>query len=276
MGILQAIVLGVVQGITEFLPISSDGHLILVPALLGWERFGLGFDVVLHAATLVATVTYFRRDVWRLLQGIFSKGRERARERRLAWLIVLATIPSALIALALEPLVDTVETLPMRAQVSLTGVFLVLTAILLALSEVFARRSAHKISSAHEMPIWYALVIGIAQAFAVAPGLSRSGTTIAAGVGMGMQRQEAARFSFLLSIPIVFAATAKKVLLDVVAGGQTLPPSGPLAAGLLTTAIVGYGAISLLLPYVRKHSLNVFAAYTAVLGSTMLVWTALS
>ena len=271
MGIVEAIVLGITQGITEFLPISSDGHLILVPSLFGWQRFGLGFDVVLHAATLVATITYFRHDVWRLILGVFSKTEERARDRRLAWLIIAATIPSALIALALEPLVEGVETLPMSSQVTITGAFLVVTAILLTLAEVFARRTVHSVESAEEIPMKQALAIGVAQAFAVAPGLSRSGTTIAAGVGLGIKREEAARFSFLLSIPIIFAATSKKILLDVIIGGEALPAAGPLIIGLVTTALVGYAAIALLLPYVRKHSLAAFAIYTAIVGTAILV-----
>ena len=276
MGVLEAIVLGITQGITEFLPISSDGHLILVPSLFGWARFGLGFDVVLHAATLLATIAYFRRDVWNLLLGLVSKGEERARDRRLAWLIIAATVPSALIALALEPLVEGVETLPMPSQVTITGAFLVLTAILLALAEVFARRSRHTIDTAEEIPLAQALAIGVAQAFAVAPGLSRSGITIASGVGLGIRRDEAARFSFLLSIPIIGAATAKKILLDVIMHGEALPAALPLTLGLVTTAVVGYAAIALLLPYVRKHSLAAFAIYTAIVGTAILVMSVLT
>lgn len=271
MGLLEAIVLGITQGITEFLPISSDGHLILVPALFGWRRFGLGFDVVLHAATLLATVAYFRRDVWKLITAVFSKSAERAGDRRLAWFLVLATIPSAVVALAAEPLVERVETLSMSSQVTVTAVFLLLTAALLGGAELLTRRKAHRVSDVHEIPLKQALLVGIAQGFAVAPGLSRSGTTIAAGVALGIKRAEAARFSFLLSIPIITAATAKKVLLDVIIGGEALPPAVPLAAGLITTALVGYAAIALLLPYVRKHSLWAFAIYTALVGTAILV-----
>ncbi|MDY0339731.1 MAG: undecaprenyl-diphosphate phosphatase, partial [Coriobacteriia bacterium] len=125
MSILQAIVLGLTQGLTEFLPISSSGHLIIVPWLFGWTRFGLGFDVVLHAATLAATVVYFRRDVWKLILGVFSRDEARARDRRLAWILIAATIPSGLIALTLEPLVSRVETLSMSTQVTITGAFVV-------------------------------------------------------------------------------------------------------------------------------------------------------
>jgi undecaprenyl-diphosphatase len=274
--LLEAVVLGVTQGITEFLPISSDGHLILVPAILGWNRFGLGFDVVLHAATLLATITYFRHDVWKLLTSLLSKAGDRARDRRLAWLLIIATVPSVVIALAFEPLVGRVETLSMPTQVTIVGAFLLVTAALLGGAELLARRAKTAISTAEEIPLSRALIIGFAQGFAVAPGLSRSGTTIAAGVALGMKRDEAARFSFLLSIPIVGAATAKKILLDVIVGGEALPSALPLAVGLITTAFVGYGAIAVLLPYVRRHSLWVFAIYTMIAGTAILIMNALS
>lgn len=276
MSLLQAIVLGITQGITEFLPISSDGHLILVPALFGWNRFGLGFDVVLHAATLLATIAYFRRDLWRLLLGLFSRDDVRSRDRRLAWLVIAATVPSVVIALAFEPLVERVETLPMSTQVGIVGGFLLVTAALLGAAEVLAKRSKSTIMNAEDVTLKQALIVGFAQGFAVAPGLSRSGTTIAAGVALGIKRDEAARFSFLLSIPIIGAATAKKILLDVILGGEALPPALPLIAGLVTTALVGYGAIAVLLPYVRKHSLWAFAIYTAIAGTAILVMNLLT
>ena len=273
MTVLQALVLGITQGITEFLPISSDGHLILVPALFGWDRFGLGFDVVLHAATLLATLAYFRKDVWNLIRAVFSKGEEQARDRRLAWFIVAATIPSVVVALALEGSVEKVELLPMTTQVAITGGFLLVTAVCLLGAEWYARRSSVSAEAAEDIPLVKALAIGFAQGFAVAPGLSRSGTTIAAGVALGIKRDEAARFSFLLSLPIVFAATSKKVLLDVIVGGEALPPPVPLIVGLVTTAIVGYVAIALFLPYVRKHSLVAFGIYSAIVGTAILTST---
>ncbi len=273
---IQAFVLGITQGITEFLPISSDGHLILVPALFGWARFGLGFDVVLHSATLLATIAYFRADVARLARGLFSRGSALARDRRLAWVILAATVPSVIVALGFEPLVNNVETYTMRTQLVIVGVFLLVTAALLAGAEMLGRRARATVDAAEDVPMRSALAIGLAQGFAVAPGLSRSGTTIAAGVALGLTRAEAARFSFLLSIPIVAAATAKKVLIDVVIDGGALPPALPLAVGLITTAVVGYAAIAFLLPYVRKHSLAVFAVYTALVGTAILVTKAIS
>lgn len=276
MDLLEAVVLGITQGVTEFLPISSDGHLILVPALFGWRRFGLGFDVVLHAATLLATVAYFRKDVARLLTALISNEEERARDRRLGWFLIIATIPSAVIALALEPLVNLVETLPMAMQAVVTALFLLATGVLLGGAELLSGRRAPEIEDAGDIPLKHALLVGIAQGFAVAPGLSRSGATIAAGVALGIRRDEAARFSFLLSIPIVLAATAKKVIVDVVIGGETLPPALPLAVGLAVTALVGYAAIALLLPYVRKHSLWAFAIYTGLAGTAILILNAIA
>lgn len=276
MNVLQAVVLGITQGITEFLPVSSDGHLILVPAIFGWTRFGLGFDVVLHAGTLLATIAYFRTDLARLAAGLFSRNAERARDRRLAWLLIAATVPSVVIALAFEGPVERVEGLPMSQQVTIVGVFLLVTAALLAAAELLARRRATRVEAAEDVSMAQALTVGFAQGFAVAPGLSRSGTTISTAVALGLKRDEAARFSFLLSVPIITAATAKKVLLDVVLGGEALPALGPLLAGLVTTTIVGYLAIAFLLPYVRKHSLWAFAIYTAVVGTAILVLNGLS
>lgn len=275
MTVLQAIVLGITQGVTEFLPISSDGHLIVVPALFGWKRFGLGFDVVLHAATLLATVAFFRHDIVGLARALVTRDPGHARDRRLAWYLIAATVPSVVVALALEPYVERVETLPMDSQVAVVGVFLLVTAVLLAGAESLAKRS-QAVAAAEDVPLRKALAIGLAQGFAVAPGLSRSGTTIASGIALGFDREEAARFSFLLSIPIVAAATAKKILLDVIVGGEALPAPVPLVAGLVTTALVGYAAISFLLPFVRRHTLAPFAVYTAVVGTAILVVSAVA
>lgn len=263
MEFLQAVVLGLTQGISEFLPISSDGHLILVPAALGWERFGLGFDVMLHLGTLLATVAYFRRDLGRMTLALFSRSPKMAEDRRLALLVIYATVPSVIIALALEGLVDQVETLTMTTQVGIAAGFLILTSGLLAGAEFAARRWPGR---DEHVPLWKGLLIGVAQGFAVAPGLSRSGTTIATAIGLGIDRETSARFSFLLSVPIVAAATAKKLLLDVVLEGGTLPPLPVSLIALAVTTAVGYAAISFLLPYVKRHSLFVFAAYTALVG----------
>jgi undecaprenyl-diphosphatase len=274
---LQAVVLGVVQGITEFLPISSDGHLILVPSLLGWERFGLGFDVVLHAGTLAATVAYFRHDLWELAAGAFSRDRERARSRRLAWLVVFSAIPSVAVVLALEPFVDGVELRTVPDQIAISAWGLLATTVVLGLSELIgARQHARGVcdDAAERLPWTKVLTIGFAQGFAALPGVSRSGTTISTGQALGMSRGEAARFSFLISVPIIAAATAKKTL-DLLQGEGSLPPVGVTLLALTVTVLVGYGAIAFLLPFVRRHSLWWFAAYTGIAGILLLVRYAL-
>lgn len=273
MQILQVVVLAVVQGITEFLPISSDGHLILVPSLLGWERFGLGFDVMLHLGTLLATALYFRKDVAELARALFSTDVERAKQKRLAWLIIGATVPSVFVVLAMEPFIGGVENRPVDQQIAISAWGLVVTAVLLGSSELIARwreRRENALDDAAELSWPKALAIGFAQGFAALPGVSRSGTTISTAQAMGMTRAEGARFSFLMSLPIVSAAVAKKCL-DIAAGEGTLPSLPETVLGIAVTAVVGYAVIGLLLPFVRKHSLWWFAAYTGIVGILLLV-----
>lgn len=284
MGILEAIVLGIVQGVTEFLPISSDGHLILVPSVLGWGRFGLGFDVMLHAGTLLATLAYFRKDVWSLLMSLVRPSADNAHERRLSFLLIGATVPSVIVVLALEPFIDGVESRPVNEQIVISAIGLLITSVVLGVSEIVARREkraagdtdltsddpAHQQADSAALPWWKALTIGFAQGFAALPGVSRSGSTIATGQMLGMTRGEAARFSFLMSLPIVGAATAKKAL-DILGGEASLPSVGVTLAGVITTTIVGYAVIGMLLPFVRKHTLWWFAAYTAIAGILLLV-----
>jgi undecaprenyl-diphosphatase len=268
--VLQAVVLAVVQGITEFLPISSDGHLILVPSLLGWPRFGLGFDVMLHAGTLLATVLYFRSEVLDLVRAVMSREPERAADRRLAWLLIGATLPSVAVVLVLEPFVDGVELRPVDQQIAISAWGLIGTTLLLGASELIAARARAPRDDVSADLAWSkALIVGFAQGFAALPGLSRSGTTIATGQAVGITRGEAARFSFLLSIPIITAATAKKVL-DIAQGQGSLP--GPLVTltGVGVTTVVGYLVIRWLIPFVRTHSLWWFAAYTGVAGILLL------
>lgn len=272
MDLLQAVVLAVVQAITEFLPISSDGHLILVPSLLGWDRFGLGFDVMLHAGTLLATVVYFRRDVAALLRGLFSSATERAADRRLAFMLIGATVPSVFVVLALESFIDGVESRPVEQQIVISAVGLLVTSVVLGASELIARaekRRGPAVEDSSTIPWWKAITVGFAQGFAALPGVSRSGLTIATGQALGVSRGEAARFSFLMSIPIISAATAKKSL-DIVQGEGSLPSLPITLTAVAVTAVVGYGVIWFLIPFVRKHSLWWFSAYTAVAGILLI------
>jgi len=270
--LIEAVVLAVVQGVTEFLPISSDGHLILVPSLLGWERFGLGFDIMLHAGTLLATIVYFRRDVVALIRGLLSSAVEHAADRRLALMLIGATVPSVVVVLALESFIDGVELRPVDQQIVISAIGLLVTSVVLGGSELIARAEKKRAPAADDsaaMPWWKALAIGFAQGFAALPGVSRSGITISTGQALGITRGESARFSFLMSIPIISAATAKK-LLDIAGGEGSLPSITVTLVGVAVTAVVGYGVIWFLIPFVRRHSLWWFSAYTAVAGILLL------
>lgn len=262
MSAFQAILLGAVQGLTEFLPISSSGHLVLVPTVFGWDDAGIAFDVLLHAGTLIAVVVYFRADLVRMTRAVFTKDARLAQDRRLAWLIVIATVPTVLIALAFDDLFES-----FFEQVAWVGVFMLVTAGALTAAELLSRRDIH---GEAELSWWKAALIGVAQGAAIAPGVSRSGATIAAGMGAGLDRESAARFSFLMSVPVILAATARSAL-DVTAGAPFPDPIVALA-GFVTAALVGYLAIAVLLAYLKVGSLYVFAAYTAFVGTTVLVW----
>ena len=267
MGILEAIVLGITQGITEFLPISSDGHLALVYAALGKDP-SLTFEVFLHVATLLAMVVYFRADIWRLLTSLTPSGSDRPDDRRLVLLIVIGTAVSGVIALVLSPYVE-----PLAASLAWVGVFFLATAALLALGEFLSSRVLPTASAA-KLPPWKAATVGVWQGLAVLPGLSRSGSTIAGSMIAGLDRESAARFSFLLGIPIITLAALKDVA-DLVGGRATLPGVGPSIAGFVAAAAAGYLAIALLLEFVKRYSLYWFAAYTGVLGTAILVWSAI-
>jgi undecaprenyl-diphosphatase len=262
-GLFEAVVLAVVQGLTEFLPVSSDGHLILVPSLLGWERFGLGFDVMLHVATLAA--------------ALFGTRPDQASDRRLALLLLGATVPSVIVVFALESFVSGVERRPVEQQIVISAVGLLITSVVLGGSELIARaegRRSQPIADSAAIPWGKALLVGVAQGFAALPGVSRSGLTISAGQALGITRGESARFSFLLSIPIIAAATAKKSL-DIAQGQGSLPPLGVTLTGVAVTAAVGYAVIWFLIPFVRRHSLWWFSAYTAFAGILLLIRYAL-
>jgi undecaprenyl-diphosphatase len=260
----QALALGVTQGLTEFLPISSSGHLILVPWLGDWhyleqhEDFNKTFDVALHLGTLVAAVAYFRRDLWGLLRAwLRSVGARAIRddEERLAWLIVVATIPAALAGAALEDFISKRLGDPWQIAI-LLAVFGIL--LLVADQSPQDRRM-------EDLGMRTAFLVGCAQAIALAPGVSRSGITITAGRFLRLSRDAAARFSFLLLVPIVLGAVVLKGTKDVLLGGG-LPPgsAGPFIVGTLAAAVTGLIAIWALLGYVRQHTYLPFVIYRLV------------
>ena len=266
--ILHAAILGLVQGLTEFLPVSSSAHLILVPRFLGWNDPFVdtaAFDVMLHIGTLLALLIYFWRDIWRLLAALLGSIRDRQigadPDRRLAWLLVVSVIPAALLGAGLESFFDTF----FREHIGWIGLFLLLGAALLWLAERWGRQTRQL----DGLRFGDALVIGIAQALALFPGISRSGITIAAGLFLGLERAAAARFAFLMAIPVIAGAGLVKAreLLGSGLGGH----EGALAVGMAVSAASGLAAIAFLLAYLRRNSTAVFITYRVVLAALVVV-----
>lgn len=263
MDVFQGLLLGIVQGLTEFLPVSSSAHLVIVPAVFGWESHGLAFDVLLHMATSLAVIVYFRRDLLRMTVALLSRKPDLSKERRLALLILTATVPTVAIALSFG---DFFERLFLSA--GPVGLFLLVTSAILFFAEKLSRKA---LEDETRLSFLQAVFIGAAQGAAVTPGISRSGATIAAGLALGLTREEAARFSFLLSVPIVLAATLKTAF-DVFAGEATFPGVLPSVVGFVAAAVSGYLAIAGLLAYLRNRPLYPFVGYTAVVGLAVVLW----
>ena len=268
MSILQSIILGIVQGLTEFLPVSSSAHLVIVPYLLGWHippNEAFVFDVLVQVATLLAVIVYFWKDllaiVTAVLRGLWQRKPFVDPNARLGWLIVLATIPAGLAGLFLK---DAVE--QAFASARLTALFMFVTAGLLVAAERVGKRQRELAGINWKDALW----VGLFQAISIFPGVSRSGATITGGMTRDFQRPAAARFAFLLSIPIMLAAglLASLDLLKIPHVTSLLPVFIP---GFITAALVGYLAIRWLLKYLMNHTLYVFAVYCIVLGSLVLI-----
>ena len=268
MPIYQAIILGLVQGLSEFLPISSSGHLLLVPWFAGWEELDpsvkKSFDVALHLGTLVAVVSYFRRDVGRyVVEGtklVIHRRRPVNTDGRLAWLFVLATVPAALIGALLEDQIDSRLGTPV-----IIGISLILFGLVLAWAD---RRAGTR--PVEDFQVRDALIIGAAQALALNPGTSRSGITMTAARFIRFDREAAVRISFVMSIPVIFGAVVLKLgglLLDGIPDGLLVP----LIVGIITSAIAGWVAVWGTVTLVRTHSLMPFVVYRIGLGIVVLV-----
>ena len=265
--ILQALVMGIAQGLTEFLPISSSGHLILIPYLFGWnDPFieSLAFSVVLHGGTLLALLAYFRADWLRLIPAFFASIRDRSLadepDRRLIWLLVLSTLPAAVIALLLNDIVEQSVRQP-----GLVALMLVIAGAVLWLADRWGPRT-HSIS---RLTVRGALGIGFAQALALVPGVSRSGISISAGLFAGLDRAAAARYSFLMATPITAMAVAYesfKLIRGEVAGVEP----ATLVVGVVASFVSGVLAISVLLRYLRTRSFNIFVVYRLMLAAIVL------
>ncbi|HTM53897.1 MAG TPA: undecaprenyl-diphosphate phosphatase [Pirellulales bacterium] len=273
---LQAVILGLVQGLTEFLPISSTAHLRIVPALLGWNDPGPAFSAVIQLGTLVAVLGYFRNDIVQIasawLRGILSWRPLATHDSRMGWMMIVGTIPIVVCGLVFKDQIEhQFRTLPVIAGA------LVVLAILLALAEGFAawrRRQGHAARHLEQTTWADAIVVGTAQALALVPGSSRSGVTITAGLFDGLERETAARFSFLLAIPSIFAAgvfqlwTARQALVG------TSESLALLVIATLAALVSGYASIAFLLGYLKKHSTLIFILYRLVLGGLLFYWLA--
>ena len=269
MSYLQAIVLGIVQGLTEFLPISSSGHLRIVPELLGWADPGTSFTAIVQLGTMAAVVIYFWTDLWRVTRAWTTDARritrslaserslpaERATDdARMGWYLIVATIPIGILGLAFK---DQIET--GARDLRLIAATLIVGGLVMA----WADRSGARTKGTDQIATRDGVTIGLAQSLALVPGVSRSGATISAGRFLGFTREAAARFSFLLSIPAVVLSGLFS-LKDV--GGCGGVDAGPTAVATIVSFVIGYAAIAWLLRYLTGHSLTLFVAYRIALG----------
>ncbi len=276
MDFIQALILGLVQGLTEFIPVSSSAHLVLVPWALGWASPGLAFDTMLHWGTLLAVVGYFWREWMRIISGFIRSllrrgpwsaapgGRLADGDARLAWWIILGSVPAAVLGYLFESSFERLFNSP-----AAVGGFLLVTALILTISERLGRR----VRDVASMNLPDALLIGLAQAVAITPGISRSGATISVGLARGLKREDAARFSFLLGTPAIFGAGLLQ-LVKLIQAGNLAQDAPYLLAGFLVAAVSGYLCIRFLLAYLRRGRLYVFAAYCAVIGAATLIVSA--
>jgi len=267
---IQALVMGLVQGLTEFLPVSSSGHLILVPYLLNWhDPFidSLAFSVMLHMATLVALLVYFRADWLRLVPAGLAAIRDRSLgadpDRRLAWLLVAATIPAVIAGVLLNDVIETAVRSPTLVAITLT-----IGAVVLWLADRTGRKAAG-IEDGVTFPI--AIGIGVAQAFALVPGISRSGISISAGLFAGLTREAAARFSFLMATPVIAGAGLWELKKLVTGEAGVAVDVLPLAVGMVAALLAGLTAIELTLRYLRTHATTVFVVYRIALALVVVV-----
>ncbi len=264
MSIIEAILLGIIQGATEFLPISSDGHLVLLPTFFQMTVPDLTLIGVLHLGTLTAILIYFWRDLWQIitavLQNLWQKTPLATEEARLGWLIAVGTIPAVILGLMFKDWLESVFTSP-----TIAAFFLLVTAVFL----IIAERARPGYKTPPQLSWADVTLIGLLQASALLPGLSRSGSTIAGGRLRGLDRPAATRFSFLLGVPAILGAGVLS-LVDILTETPTYT-SGVYVAGYLAAAVTGYLCIAFLLRWVRTHTLYVFAVYCILAGGGYLL-----
>jgi len=256
MNIIQSIVYGIVQGITEFLPISSTAHLVLIPWFFGWNDPGVAFDVALHLGTAMAVILFFIKDWIILIRAGFTK--PKSDNGKLFWFIVIATIPGGLVGVSLDKYMEKLRS-PL-----IIGVVLIVFGIILYISDKIGKNKI----KLENIGLLRSIIIGISQVFAVVPGISRSGVTISAGRFAGIERESIAKFTFLLSAPIILgdglyhAKNLKNVPIDKI----------PFIIAILTSAIVGALSIKFLLNYLKKRGFGLFVIYRFALGAFVIIF----
>ena len=260
----QALVLGIVQGLTEFLPISSTAHLRVVPHFLGWEDPGIAVSAVIQLGTLLAVFAYFAGDIRRLivaaLDGLRHRDLSHTPECRMAWAIIPGTVPIAVLGLGFKNFFET----DARSLYLIAGALIVL-ALLLLLAEGLGRRTR----AMQEIGFWRIQIIGLCQALALIPGCSRSGSTIMGGLFVGLKREDAARFSFLLGLPAI-GASGLLEFLDLLEGGLAGEDMVNIGIAVFAAAVSGYWSIGFLLRFLQRHGTYAFIAYRILLGATIL------
>lgn len=280
MEVLRALVLGLVQGLTEFIPISSSAHLVVVPWLFGWQDAALTslqFDVALHLGTLLAVLSFFAADWVRLIRGFVASIVQRRigpdADRRLAWFLVVGCIPGGVAGVGFESKIEALFHRPGQPIQPAAMLAMAVIIALLGLALYLAERTAVHCRPLRALGLRDAVIVGLAQAFAIFPGVSRSGSTITAGLALGLERDAAARFSFLLSAPIIAGAGAKSAL-DVLSAARagTLPSGGLslFAVGFVAATVSGYLTIKYLLRYLQDHSTIPFVYYRWALAALLV------
>lgn len=256
---IQAIVLGAVQGLTEFIPISSSGHLVLVPEALGWDQPGLAFDVLLHAASLIALLIYFSGELVDLVRGTISGDRA---SRNLMLLLAIGTVPAAIAGIAFGDYFERSfeEAKPAAVQLGVTAVILVAAELALRFHQRRTAKTGRELRTMDDLNAGDATIIGVAQAISILPGISRSGSTIGAGLALSVSREDSARFAFLLAIPALMGAMVVK-LPDL--GGTALGVWAGVG-GFLSSLAFSYAAIWGLIRYLKRNTLYPFAAYCVI------------
>ncbi len=272
MSILQSIILGIIQGITEFFPISSSGHLVILPYFFSWDYIPLYFTVTVHFGTLLAVVSVFYKDIVSIIKGfflgLFIKKQRKSSDFKLSLFIILGTIPAAVIGFLAEDYTEKLFSSPL-----MVAAFLLVTALLLWTSEIGGRHMEKNTGGHNKLSFPIVLVVGLGQALAIFPGISRSGATISSARYFGISRKEAVRFSFLLSVPVILGSFIFEIFsewAEIASGGRIVLVN--LLVGLIFSFIAGYFAIKFLLNMVSTKNLNVFAIYCTVLSVIIFVF----